>query len=159
MFVCRLFHSLLRFTNGSSAIHEWWRAIADFVRSPHMRGHRIVPLGHSAGATATLVIFLQEETPLFQFCRILTTKEMLHHELPYVAMILIEPTMATRELFNAQLDDRMAYMDFVVAMTSERRDIWSSNEHAFEYFKTRSPWKFWDPRVLRLLTVNSLSSI
>ena len=76
-----------------------------------------------------------------------------------MAMILIEPTVVTRELFNAQLDDRMAYIDLVVAMTSARRDIWSSNEHAFEYFKTRFPWKFWDSRVLRLLTVNLLSSI
>ena len=81
---------------------------------------------------------------------------MLNHELPYAAMILIEPTMVTRELFNAQLDDRMAYMDFVVATTYARRDIWPSNEHAFEYFKTRLPWKFWNPRVLRLLAVNSL---
>ena len=80
---------------------------------------------------------------------------MLNHELPYVSMILIEPTVVTRELFNTTLDDRMAHMDFVVAMTNARRDIWSSNEHAFEYFKTRFPWKFWDPRVLRLLTVNS----
>jgi hypothetical protein len=123
-----------------------------------MKGHRIVPLGHSAGATATLVFFLLWViAPLFHFCRILTTKGMLDHELPYVAMILIEPTVVTRELFNAQLDDRMEYMNFVVAMTSARRDIWSSNEHAFEYFKTRFPWKFWDPRVLRLLTVNSPS--
>lgn len=80
----------------------------------------------------------------------------LNRELPYAAMILIEPTVVTRELFNAKLDERMAHMNFVVAMTSARRDFWSSNEHAFEYFQTRFPWKFWDPRVLRLLTVNSL---
>lgn len=67
MFVCRLLHSLLRSTNSSSAIHEWWRAIADFVRSPRMRGHRIVPVGHSAGATAMLVFFLQWVKVLISF--------------------------------------------------------------------------------------------
>lgn len=71
-------------------------------------------------------------------------------------MILIEPAVVTRELFNAELDDRIAYMNLVVAMTSARRDIWPSKEHAFEYFKTRFPWRFWHPRVLHLLTVNSL---
>lgn len=125
------------------SVHEWWPAIADFVRSPYMKGHRIVPLGHSAGAAAM----------------ILTTKEMLPHELPYVAMILIEPTMVTREVFNTQLDDRMAHMDLIVAITSARRDIWPSKEHAFEYFKTRSPWNSWDPRVLRLLTEHGLEDL
>jgi len=127
----------------SVSIHDWSHAVADFVRSPRMKGHRIVPLGHSAGATAM----------------ILTTKEMLHHELPYVAMILIEPTIITRQLFNAELDDRMAYMDFVVAMTSARRDSWPSKEQAFEYFKTRFPWKFWHPLVLRLLTEYGLEEL
>ena len=82
---------------------------------------------------------------------------MLHNELPYVTMILIEPIVVTRELFNAKLDDRMAFMDSVVAMTSARRDTWPSKEQAFEYFKTRFPWKFWHPHVLRLLTVNLFS--
>lgn len=138
-----------------SAIHEWWHAIANFVRSPYMKGHRIVPLGHSAGATAMSVILSGQKFLLHSFfCRILTTKAiMFHHELPYLAMILIEPSVVTRELFNAQLDDRMAFMDLVVAMTSARRDSWLSKEHAFEYFQTRLPWKFWDTRVLRLLTV------
>lgn len=84
---------------------------------------------------------------------------MFRHQLPYVAMILIEPVVATREVFNVELDDRMACLDLVVAVISARRDIWPSKEHAFEYFKTRPPWKVWDPRVLRLLTVISLSSI
>ena len=47
----------LRTTKSSSAIHDWRHAIANFVRSPYMKGHRIVPLGHSAGAAATSVVF------------------------------------------------------------------------------------------------------
>ena len=53
--------------------------------------------------------------------------------------------MVTKEIFTAQLDERMAYMDFVVDATSARRDTWQSKEQAFEYFKTRIPWKYWDP--------------
>ncbi|KAJ3795300.1 hypothetical protein GGU11DRAFT_240822 [Lentinula aff. detonsa] len=34
------------------SIYVWASAITDFVRSPRMAGHRIVPLGHSAGAGA-----------------------------------------------------------------------------------------------------------
>lgn len=39
----------------SAAIYEWASALTAFVRSPRMRGHRIVPLGHSAGAGAMYV--------------------------------------------------------------------------------------------------------
>ncbi|KAF8816217.1 hypothetical protein BYT27DRAFT_7238055 [Phlegmacium glaucopus] len=134
---------LLKVRTEGVSVHEWWPAITDFVRSPYMKGHRIVPVGHSAGAATV----------------ILTTKGMLYHELPYVAMVLIEPTMMTREVFNAHLDDRMASMDSVVAATSARRDFWLSKEQAFEYFKGRFPWKSWDPRVLRLLTEHGLEEL
>ncbi|KAF8167148.1 Alpha/beta hydrolase fold-1 [Crassisporium funariophilum] len=120
----------------NGVFYEWSPAIAHFVRSAHMKGHRIVPVGHSAGA-ATMIM---------------TTKEIPTNELSYVAMILVEPTLVTRELFNAHLEDRMASMDFAIAATSARRDRWPSKEHAFEYFKKRIPWGFWDPRVVRLLT-------
>jgi len=90
---------------------------------------------------------------------VLSTKDVRYHQFPYVAMILIEPTMVTREIFTAQLDERMAYMDFVVAATSARRDTWRSKEQAFKYFKTRIPWKFWVPRVVRLLTEHGLEDL
>lgn len=35
-----------------SAVFEWANAIATFVRSARMKSHRIVPMGHSAGAGA-----------------------------------------------------------------------------------------------------------
>jgi len=37
------------------AAYEWSQAITDFVRSPQMKGHRIVGLGHSAGAATVCV--------------------------------------------------------------------------------------------------------
>lgn len=51
--VCKFFKSY-HFTVHwlSSAIYEWTPAITAFIRSPRMKDHRIVPLGHSAGASA-----------------------------------------------------------------------------------------------------------
>jgi phosphatidylserine/phosphatidylglycerophosphate/cardiolipin synthase-like enzyme len=69
-------------------------------------------------------------------------------------MILIEPTIVTREVFNAELEDRMSAMNFAVTATSTRRDTWRSREQALKYFKKRFPWELWDPRVLQILVVS-----
>jgi len=90
--------------------------------------------------------------------RLLTTTEISRQFLVYPAIILIEPTMVTRELFNAHLEDRMASMDFAVAATATRRDTWTSKEHAFNYFSKRIPWGMWDSRIVRLYTVSIVKS-
>ena len=69
-------------------------------------------------------------------------------------MILVEPTIVTREVFNAELEDRMSVMNFAVTATSTRRDTWRSREQALKYFKKRIPWELWDPRVLQILVVS-----
>ncbi|KAJ3505219.1 hypothetical protein NLJ89_g7532 [Agrocybe chaxingu] len=125
------------------SVCEWTPVITDFVGSPRMKGHRIVPIGHSAGTAAIM----------------LTTKEIPPYKLAYAAMVLIEPTMITRELFNAHLEDRMASMDFAVAATAARRNIWKSREAAFEYFRKRFPWGMWDERVVRVLVEHGLESL
>ncbi|KAF8998383.1 Alpha/beta hydrolase fold-1 [Cyathus striatus] len=118
------------------SVFEWSSAIIEFIRSPHMTGHRIVLVGHSAGAAAVT----------------LTTKGFPISGLPLTGLVLVEPTMVTRELWNAHLDDRMASMDLSVAATSMRRDKWRTREDAHNYFSRRNPWKAWDPRVVRLYT-------
>ncbi|KIM38284.1 hypothetical protein M413DRAFT_448020 [Hebeloma cylindrosporum] len=127
---------------GVSA-YEWSEAIAEFIRSPRMKGHRIVGLGHSAGAATVL----------------LTTKGIPSNELPFVAMILIEPTIVTREVFNEEREDRMSAMDFAVTATSTRRDNWRSREQALAYFKKRLPWGLWDPRALQILVDHGLETL
>ncbi|KAK7448810.1 hypothetical protein VKT23_013540 [Stygiomarasmius scandens] len=117
------------------SIYEWAPAITAFVQSPCMKGHRIVPMGHSAGAGAMM----------------LTTKTFPVSKLPYVALILIEPTMVTRELFFEHFDDRMITMEFTVGATSIRRDTWPGREEAFQWLSRKFPWRMWDPRVVRLL--------
>lgn len=174
----------------STAVYEWTPALAAFIRSSRMQGHRIVPLGHSAGAAAmyVFVFFLPcsryNETlhdalwprasiydqrhisiPFFSrrlsatnatCLRMLTTKEIPPST--FAAMVLIEATMVTREVFNSELEDRMSAMDFAVAATSSRRDVWPSRDEAFRYFKKRIPWMVWDERVILLLTVSPLRS-
>ncbi|PPQ76780.1 hypothetical protein CVT26_001952 [Gymnopilus dilepis] len=113
--------------------YEWSAAIAAFVNSPRMRGHHIVPIGHSAGAAAVLMTTKHLPTPY-----------------QYMSLILIEPTLVTRDLFNAHLEERMEQMDFAVSTTLTRRDNWQSREQAFRYFKKRIPWGMWDERVVQL---------
>lgn len=84
----------------------------------------------------------------------LTTKEIPPST--FAAMVLIEATMVTREVFNSELEDRMSAMDFAVAATSSRRDVWPSRDEAFQYFKKRIPWMVWDERAILLLTVSPL---
>lgn len=88
--------------------------------------------------------------------RMLMTKEIPPST--FTAMILIEATMVTREVFNSELEDRMSAMDFAVAATSSRRDVWPSRDEAFRYFKKRIPWMVWDERVIYLLTVSPVRS-
>jgi hypothetical protein len=39
-------------SNYMTAVFEWTPAIASFIRSPRMKGHHLVAVGHSAGAGA-----------------------------------------------------------------------------------------------------------
>jgi hypothetical protein len=76
-------------------------------------------------------------------------------------LILIEPTLVTRELFNEHFQDRMSQMEFSISATSSRRDRWKSKAEALLYFQKRFPWNMWDPKVLRCYAVRrslSLSS-
>ncbi|KAG6919894.1 hypothetical protein DXG01_015602 [Tephrocybe rancida] len=120
---------------GGVSVHEWAHSIAAFASSLRMKGHRMVAIGHSAGAGAIM----------------LSTKDSAPSKVPFAALVLVEPAMVSRELFYAHYEDRMATMDFTVRVTSARRDKWESHDAAFEYFKKRFPWSSWDTRVVRLL--------
>ncbi|KAJ7751554.1 Alpha/beta hydrolase fold-1 [Mycena maculata] len=121
---------------GVSAF-EWAEAVAAFMRSPHLKGKRIVPIGHSAGA-GTMV---------------LTTRDFPSSALEqYTSLILIEPTIIPRDLFYLEIDERVSTMEFVVAATLVRREKWPSREAAHAWLSRRVPWDSWDPRVLRMLS-------
>ncbi|KAJ7600911.1 Alpha/beta hydrolase family-domain-containing protein [Mycena floridula] len=122
------------------SIYVWAEHISAFVRSDRMKGHRLVIGGHSAGAG----------------CIMLTTKDIPLSEIPYIAVILIEPTMVTQELFYQTFDERMATMVFTVEATSMRRDTWPTRDEAFIWMSKRFPWRKWDPRAVRLLVDHGL---
>ncbi|TFK18657.1 alpha/beta-hydrolase [Coprinopsis marcescibilis] len=128
---------------GGVSLYEWSAALVAFVRSPHMEGHRMVVVGHSAGSTAWA----------------LTTKEFPKRQIPYVAIIAVESTIVNRAVFERDLEERMQHMDFVVNATQTRRDRWSSPQEAFKYFSKRLPWSVWDPRSIQLLVDYGLQSL
>ncbi|KAJ7492901.1 Alpha/Beta hydrolase protein [Mycena galericulata] len=124
-------HELLSWQSGVSA-YEWAEGIAAFVRAPRMRGKRMVAIGHSAGTGAM----------------VMTMRGLPLTALPYTSIVLIEPTLATREVFSCHVADRTA----AVAGTLVRREQWRSRAEAYAWFARRAPWKRWDPRVLRIFT-------
>ncbi|KAF9474695.1 alpha/beta-hydrolase [Pholiota conissans] len=123
-----------------TAAFEWCAAIASFINLPHMQGHRIVLVGHSAGAAAIA----------------LTTNFVPTFAHQYAALILVEPTMVTREVFASELEDRMSAMEFAVTATSARRDRWTSRAEALTYFVKRVPWGMWDERIVKILVEHGL---
>ncbi|KAJ7031707.1 Alpha/beta hydrolase fold-1 [Mycena alexandri] len=131
-------HEILNST--PSPAFEWSEAIAAFISSPHMRGRRILPVGHSAGA-GTMV---------------LTARNKPLRDIPYAALVLIEPTVIPRELFYLSVEDRVQTMEFVVTATTSRRERWRSREDAHSWLGRRIPWDSWDVRVLRTLIEHGL---
>jgi len=117
------------------SVNEWASAIAAFVRTPYMKDHRILLLGHSAGAAAVLI----------------STKEFPIANMPFVGVVLIEATMASKDVFYSRYEERKASIDFAVNTTSARKDTWRSRSEALAYFMKRLPWKTWDPRIVQLL--------
>ncbi|KAJ6498272.1 Alpha/beta hydrolase fold-1 [Mycena vulgaris] len=109
--------------------YEWAEAIAAFACSPRMQGHRIVPISHSAGAISMVG----------------STKFMNVRNSPYVAMILVEPSMVAAELDPY----KEGGIEALTAAIRVRRDTWTSREAAHQWMQSRYPWNIWDPRVLR----------
>ncbi|KAK7052773.1 CN hydrolase domain-containing protein [Favolaschia claudopus] len=116
--------------DGVSA-YEWAEAIAAFVRSPRMQGRRIVAIGHSAGAGAMVVSL--KSTPL--------------SHLPFLGLVLIEPTIAKPELYYRVMADNTPTIE---AATLLRRSRWASRGEAKEWLRKRAPYRKWDERVLAL---------
>jgi hypothetical protein len=87
----------------------------------------------------------------------LSTSEFLPGHPSYTSLILIEPTIVTRETYMAELEDRTAQMDFVVTATATRRDAWKSREDASTWLSKRFPWNMWDPRVVKVYTVSTMA--
>ena len=68
-------------------------------------------------------------------------------------MLLVEPPMIDRHVFQANLKDRQRQLKFVTAAVSKSRASWPDKRTALEYFAKRPPYRAWDRRVLELYIV------
>ncbi|KAF9220917.1 hypothetical protein BS17DRAFT_797430 [Gyrodon lividus] len=116
---------------GDLAAAEWGFAIASFAQSLRAKGHRLVALGHSAGAGAMM----------------LSTKEFPLSRPPYVALFLVEPSILTRELWMAHLEERELTVRKSTEAALRRKASWSNLEDAAEYLRRIRPWSVYDPKV------------
>ncbi|KAJ7185421.1 alpha/beta-hydrolase [Mycena filopes] len=98
----------------------------------------VVAIGHSAGAC--IVPLSTTDYPL--------------HTLPYTSMILVEPTMMTREACTGWLSQPTS-----AAAMKRRKDTWESREAAHAWFRARLPWKRWDARCLASFVKHGLRDL
>ncbi|KAJ6474777.1 hypothetical protein C8R45DRAFT_907264 [Mycena sanguinolenta] len=109
--------------------YEWSEAIAAFACSSRMKGHRIATVSHSAGAISMVG----------------ASKFVDKTNNPFVAMILVEPSMVAAELDPYEEGGIMP----LTAAIRLRKDTWPSRGAAHQWMLSRFPWSIWDPRVLR----------
>ncbi|KAJ6456447.1 alpha/beta-hydrolase [Mycena sanguinolenta] len=111
--------------------YDWARGFQTLLKSGLISSDKVVSIGHSAGACVM----------------VLSTIPYPLHDLPYSSMILIEPTMLTKELM-AEAFKQLSEVTRVSDAVKTRRDIWESREIARSWFAKRLPWKRWDSRIL-----------
>jgi hypothetical protein len=87
------------------------------------------------------------------YSSLISTKEFPIANMPFVGIVLVEPTMASKDVFYSRYEERKASIDFAVNTTSVRKDTWRSKNEALAYFMKRLPWKTWDSRIVQLLVV------
>ncbi|KAK7012836.1 alpha/beta-hydrolase [Favolaschia claudopus] len=111
--------------------YDWGRGVQILLKSGLVQGLNLVSIGHSAGACIM----------------ILSTISYALDDLPYSSMILVEPTMMTKEIM-AEAFKRPNEITRVMQAVKTRQDIWESREAARAWFAKRLPWKRWDTRIL-----------
>ncbi|OCH83549.1 hypothetical protein OBBRIDRAFT_840440, partial [Obba rivulosa] len=113
------------------SILELEAALRHFVTAKSKDGHRIVGIGHSAGATAILrsTMCLPADVPM-----------------PYVAIIFVEDSLSSMEVWKKRGNDIRRNLDAMMSAIAKRRDTWANRQEAYDYFSSRAPWKTWDKR-------------
>jgi pimeloyl-ACP methyl ester carboxylesterase len=97
-------------------------------------------IGHSAGASAIMY----------------STKLFLPSQIPYHAIILVEPPLIDRDVYYANLQKQEQDIKRVSKVIAAGKSSWKSSEAAFEWMKSRQPWKNWDSRVLQIYIAHGL---
>ncbi|KAI0935586.1 hypothetical protein AcV5_003971 [Taiwanofungus camphoratus] len=125
------------------SVQDWATALRAFVTSDNLSGHKLVGIGHSSGATAIL----------------LSTLSLPTAEIPYKAIILVEPSLITRTEFDKHLKERAGALAVMRKAIDKRRDTWNDRNEATGFFKGRIPWKIWDARILDLFVAHGLREV
>jgi len=87
------------------SVEEWAQAIAAFVKSPHLRGRRLVGVGHSAGSSVVL----------------LATRNSLPRTMPFAAMIIVEPVMCSKDFYREHGEERDGALSTAIVIVNARR--------------------------------------
>ncbi|KAJ6498321.1 alpha/beta-hydrolase [Mycena vulgaris] len=116
---------------GGMTAYDWGRGVQVLLKSGLISSKKVVSIGHSAGACVM----------------VLSTTDYSPDDLPYSSMILVEPTMMTKEIL-AEAFKHPTEIVRVMNAVKKRQDIWESREIARAWFAKRLPWKRWDPRIL-----------
>ncbi|KAJ7249203.1 Alpha/Beta hydrolase protein [Mycena haematopus] len=122
----------------TASVDLWGHAIANFLKSEFVSGHRMVGVGYSFGT-----IGLMLSTRHFDKC-------------PYDRIILVEPSIMEKEQWTTSHVKLQSAFDVYDKVVRHRRDVWTSKEAAHKYLMDRLPWKSWDPRVLTLFSEHAL---
>ncbi|KAI0667882.1 alpha/beta-hydrolase [Trametes maxima] len=132
-------------------VEEYADGVKRFVASGALDGHRLIGIGHSLGATALLLTTMADKD-----------RNANGGGLPgiaYDAVVLVEPSLITREAFDANLAEREGALRTMSEAISKRRDAWATREEARKYFQKRFPWAVWSPRVLDLFVRYGLREV
>ncbi|RPD64180.1 alpha/beta-hydrolase [Lentinus tigrinus ALCF2SS1-7] len=124
-------NTLTRKSGSYLAAYELARAIEVVFKSGLFAGTSVVGVAHSASAFG---------------------------KLRHSRMIIVEPTMMTREVFT-KINKNGRVWEMLYEMTKTRKDIWSSRKAAREWLSTRSPWDTWTPRCLDLFVEYALRDL
>ncbi len=73
-------------------------------------------------------------------------------DVPFTALVLIEPTIWPEELTGPEHDSPIVTL--ATQAIPLRRDHWKSREDASRYLAKRIPWSMWDRRVLDIYVVS-----
>ncbi|PFH49413.1 hypothetical protein AMATHDRAFT_63272 [Amanita thiersii Skay4041] len=127
----------------SISVSDYAEALVVLVKSEHLEGHRVVLVGHSAGASACMY----------------STKLFPKDKIPYYAIIVVEPAMIDRAIFEANIKDRQRQIGFVTKAIAAQPSVWESRKAAYDWLVKRSPWKTWDKRIVELYVEHGLREL
>ncbi|KAI0086613.1 hypothetical protein BDY19DRAFT_959407 [Irpex rosettiformis] len=124
----------------AALINVWGAGIAEFIRSAHVDGHRLVGLAFSAGCVG-LLLSVKYSIP----------------NLPYIGIILLEPSLIDADTWYSKNQPMFKTMfAFMKKGADARRDSWSSKEEAAKYLKKTIPCSLWDDRIFNLYIEHAL---